>query len=274
MSKRVWAVAAAVAAVLVVAAGVPAGAQTYPPPPASLTVDDATPAPGQAVIVTMSGCGPGTFALFGVDLILLGSARAGADGVVQASVSIPTALPAGPHTLSGYCIGANGLPLFLRTAITVTPPGPPPPTTTAAAPGGTGTGESGGAGGGGTGAGSSAPGGSPGARRVGRSGPRGPVPSPDALAAPTLPADAPVLFEDAAEANGVPPAGRGRTPPRSGGAQGGEPAATATAAATGSSDVGPFSTLARVGLGLAAIFGVPVALAFSRRPRRAAPHPA
>jgi hypothetical protein len=32
--------------------------------------------------------------------------------------------------------------------------------------------------------------------------------------------------------------------------------------------------MARVGLGLAAIFGVPVALAVSRRPRRAAPRPA
>ncbi len=82
------------------------------------------------------------------------------------------------------------------------------------------------------------------------------------------------MFEDAAEANGVP-----ATPVRGGtggssGARGSEAAATANAATAGAADVGPFSTVARVGLGLAAIAGVPVALAFSRRPRRASPRPA
>jgi hypothetical protein len=143
--------------------------------------------------------------------------------------------------VSGFCLGANGLPLFLRTTINVTRAGPPPSTPPPA----------GGSGSGGSGSGMS---------RVGYRGPRGPVPSPDALAAPTLPADAPVLFEDAAEANGVP--------------AGGDPVATATPARAGSADIGLFSTMARVGLGLAAIFGVPVALAFSRRPPRAAPRPA
>jgi hypothetical protein len=241
MRMRLVAVAAAVAAALVVAGGAPAGAQTYPPPQASLTVDDATPAPGQAVVVTMSGCRPDTFALFGVDVILLGSARVGSDGVARASITIPAALPPGSRTVSGFCLGANGLPLFLRTTINVTRAVPPPSTPPPA--GGSGSGGSG-----------------SGIGRVGHRGPRGPVPSPDALAAPTLPADAPVLFEDAAEANGVP--------------AGGDPVATATPARAGSADIGLFSTMARVGLGLAAIFGVPVALAFSRRPPRAAPRPA
>lgn len=276
MSKRLFAVAAAAVAVLAVAGGAPAGAQTYPPPPASLTVDDSTPAPGQAITVTMSGCRPTTFALFGVDLILLGSGPAGDDGVARATVTIPAVLPAGDHTVSGLCLGANGLPLFLRTTITVTPGAAPPPTTTPAAPGATGAG-TGGSGSGGTGAGSSTPGGRARAGRVGRTGPRGPAPSPDALAAPTLPAEAPMLFENAAEANGVPATtgsgGSGRTGGSSG-AQGGEAAATTTAATAGAADIGPFSTVARVGLGLAAIAGVPVALAFSRRPRRASPRPA
>src|SRR5262245_8302962 len=257
MRMRLVAVAAAVAAVLVVAGGAPAGAQSYPPPAASLTVDNPAPAPGQAITVTMSGCRPDTFALFGVDLTLLGSGRAGSDGVARATVTIPATLLAGPHTVSGFCLGANGLPLFLRTTIDVTPVGPPP-SSTSPPPGGTSTGS----GAGGTGTGSSTAGGS----RGGRTTPAASVPSADALAAPTLPADAPVLFEDVAEANGV-----DRTPA---GTEHAEPAATATADRPGSPGVGPFSTMARVGLGLAAIFGVPVALAVSRRPRRAAPRPA
>jgi hypothetical protein len=259
MRKRLVAVAAAVAAVLVVAGGAPAGAQSYPPPPASLTVDNPAPAPGQTITVTMSGCRPDTLALFGVDQILLGSGRAGSDGVARARITIPAALPAGPHTVSGFCLGANGLPLFLRTTIDVTPSGPPP-SSTPPPPGGTSTGT-------GTGSGAGGTGGRAGGGRGAGTTPAASVPSVDVLAAPTLPADASVLFEDAAGANGVP-----RTP-RSSGTEGAEPAAT-TADHAGSADVGPFSTMARVGLGLAAIFGVPVALAVSRRPRRAAPRPA
>jgi hypothetical protein len=73
-----------------------------------------------------------------------------------------------------------------------------------------------------------------------------------------------MLFEDAAEANGV-PAGGSPT-----GTDSGSPGATAATASAGTADVGPLSTVARVALGLAAIFGVPVALAFSRRPGRPA----
>ncbi|HEY7070755.1 MAG TPA: hypothetical protein VH479_11610 [Acidimicrobiales bacterium] len=262
MRVRLFAVAAAIAAVLVVAGGLQAGAQTYPPPPASLTVDDPTPAPGQAITVTMSGCQPATFALFGVDVILLGSAKAGSDGVARATVSIPAALRAGAHTVSGFCIGANHLPLFLRTTITVTPASAPPPTTTPPAAPGSGTGSGGSTGGTGTGSSSSA--GRSGSGRAGRSSaPAATVPSPDALASPTLPTDAPTMFEDAAEANGVPAGGSGSSGP-------GSPDATAAAATASTTDVGPLSTVARVALGLAAIFGVPVALAFSRRPGRPA----
>jgi hypothetical protein len=56
MTKRVFAVAAVVAAALAWA-GVPASAQTYPPN--SITVDDSTPTPGQAITVTLRTCRPG-----------------------------------------------------------------------------------------------------------------------------------------------------------------------------------------------------------------------
>jgi hypothetical protein len=58
MTKRVFAVAAVVAAALAWA-GVPASAQTYPPPQNSITVDDSTPTPGQAITVTLRTCRPG-----------------------------------------------------------------------------------------------------------------------------------------------------------------------------------------------------------------------
>jgi hypothetical protein len=87
------------------------------------------------------------------------------------------------------------------------------------------------------------------------------------LAGPALPTDATAMFEDAAAANGVPavqtPAAVPPTPAQDG-ADGTDAPATADA---GDSDLGPVPTLARVALGLAAIGGVPVALAFSRGPR-------
>src|SRR5262245_21708332 len=144
MRTRLLAVAAAVAAALVVAGGAPAGAQTYPPPAASLTVDNPAPTAGQAITVTMSGCRPDTFALFGVDQMLLGSGRVGSDGVARATISIPAALLPGSHTVSGFCIGANLRPLFLQTTIDVRPAGPPPNTPPAAGGTGTGTGHAGG----------------------------------------------------------------------------------------------------------------------------------
>src|SRR5215510_8790543 len=159
MRKRVVAVAAALAA--------------------ALTVDHPAPAPGQAITVTMSGCRPDTFALFGVDQILLGSGRAGSDGVARATITIPATLPAGPHTVSGFCLGANGLPLFLRTTIEVTPAGSPPSSTPPPS-GGTSTGTDTGSGAGGRG--SRAGGG-----RGGGTTPAASVPSADEQAAPTLP---------------------------------------------------------------------------------------
>ena len=117
-----------------------------------------------------------------------------------------------------------------------------------------------------------APGGSSGASGLGGSSPAGSSGggsgatgtglSLTTLDGPGVPEDAPALFEEAAEANGV--------------AEDGESPGTATArrsteAAAGSgSDPGPLATVARVVLGAAALGGVPVALAISRRPPRVA----
>ena len=316
MVKRPFAAAAAAVAVLAGAGNAPAGAQAHPPAQASIAVDDDTPAPGQSITVTMSPCRSRTFALSGLDLLLLGAARTGPDDVASTAITIPQFVRSGSHTVSGWCIGADRRPLFLRATITVVartgpppstapattappttappttappttappttappttapptpttappttappttappttapPPTEPPPETGAAVPppanpGGRGPG---------TGAGATG----------GRRTPGSQGPSPDPLAGPALPTDATAMFEDAAAANGVPavptPAASSRTPAQDG-AEGTDAPATGDA---GDRDLGPMPTLARVALGLAAIGGVPVALAFSRGPR-------
>jgi hypothetical protein len=264
MTKRMLAGAAVVAAVLVVA-GAPASAQTYPPPVRSITVDDATPAPGQSIVVTLQTCRAGSTALVGIDLTLVASPRVGADGVARATVTVPARLRLGRHTVSGACLAPDLSPLFLTTTITVTAPG---------GGGGGGTGTGGGTPGavapagdadgsqdagitGGTGAASVTP------RRGAASstGPRIPSSSLANLAAGEAPPDAPAVFGDLATANGVT---EGGAPP--------EATASRTPGGAGSSGSGPgtLSTLARVALGVAALGGVPVALAVSRRPQRVA----
>jgi hypothetical protein len=83
MAKRLVAAVAvtAGAAVALVGAASPLAAQTYPPPQSSITVDDATPAPGQEITVTLRTCKPGTVALLGIDLLLVAAPRVDADGV-------------------------------------------------------------------------------------------------------------------------------------------------------------------------------------------------
>jgi hypothetical protein len=277
MTKRLFAMAAVVVAALAGSGGPPAGAQSSPPPPAAITVDDDTPTPGQTITVTMRTCPAGALALFGVDLVLVGSARAGGDGVATAAVAIPPPVVPGAHTVSGRCLGTGLRPLFLRTGITVVavdqpapvmpPPAqpvaavPPPAEHDAAVPPPDGDGDPGGT------AGGPAPGGRATPRRL-------PAPSPDAPAGPDPPADAAAPFADAVPADGLPataapaPAANRAAPA---GAAAAEPAAQARPEP--GRDRGPLSTLARVALGLAAIGGVPVALAFSRGPRAPARRP-
>ena len=259
MSKRVLAGAAVVAAVLVVA-GAPASAQTYPPPVRSITVDDATPAPGQSIVVTLQTCRADSTALVGIDLTLVASPRVGADGVARATVTVPARLRPGRHAVSGACLAPDLSPLFLTTTITVAAPGGG-----GGGGGGGGTGTGGGSGtgggtpgavatpGGDTGGGQDAAGAASGTPRPGAAsstGPRIPSSSLANLAGPDAPPDAPAVFGDLATANGV--TERGTAPP--------EPAASRTPDTDGSTGSGPgtLSTLARVALGVAALGGVPV----------------
>ena len=257
MTKRVLAVAAAVVAAVavVVGSGLPASAQTYPPPVRSITVDDTTPAPGQPLTITLRTCRPGTFALLGIDLKLVATPTVGAGGAAQATVTLSSRVPPGRHIVSGACLTPDLDPLFLSTVITVE-----------GRAGTEGPGNGGGGGGAGGGAGSG-----PGSGSAGPAGERSGGPSLAALAGPGLPADARDLFGGTAAANGI--AGGGAT-----GDVASEDGGLATAQRSGStspepesadSDPGLLATIARVTLGVAALAGVPVALAISRRPRRA-----
>jgi hypothetical protein len=262
MIKRVLAVAAAVvAAFAALGSGAPASAQTYPPPVRSITVDDTTPAPGQSLTITLRTCKAGTIALLGIDLKLVATPTVGADGAARATVTVPARIRPGRHVVSGACLTPELRPLFLTTVITVSGPG-----------GGGGPAGGGGgaaaipppAGGDGASSGAPAPGGAAAAPSGATSGGRPAAPSLDGLAGPGAPSDAAVLFGDTAAANGI--TGDGVT-------EGGDGIATAQRSGATSpqsgSDPGPLATIARVTLGVAALGGVPVALAISRRPRRA-----
>lgn len=265
MSKRVAAVAAVVAAALVCTAS-PASAQAYPPPVHSITVDDARPAPGQVITVTLQTCRPGTIALIGIDLALVATPTVGADGVARTNVTVPRHIRPGRHTVSGLCVTAGWQPLFLTTTIIVTP---------SAAPGGAGGGSGGGGGAGATGGGATGGGGTaapavPEASATGApagtasqagggAGGRNIAPGLAGLGGPAVPDDAPSLFEDAAEAAGVTDVTDDPVPAG---------AAAERSQATGGGGPGLLSILARVALGVAALGGVPVALAVSRRPQR------
>lgn len=248
MGRRVVAVAAVgVAALLMLGAG--ARAQTYPPPTVSITVDPAQPVPGQKVTVVLTGCKPGTIALIGFDLVLVGTPVVGSDGAATTEFRIPRFARPGRHTVTGACLGTNGRAVVVSTRITVRPA-----SDGAAAPvadDSTGTGGDGLAAtaGGGTSGGPTG-GGPAGAEPVGG------LPSLDGLAGPDVPADADEIYEAAAIAGTLDAAEPGATQAPSG-------AEAANAAATDSGP-GTMGTLARVAFGVAALGGVPLALAFSR----------
>jgi hypothetical protein len=218
----------------------PAGAQTYPPAPNALTVDDPTPARGQVVNVTLTTCRPGTYALIGIDLWLVATPVVGADGAARAAVTVPTTLRSGRHLVTGACLTPDWRPLFLTTRITVEgSSGGGGHSAAAAAPASGGSGGSGGA------TGARAAGGSP--------------PALDALAGPAVPPDAALLYQTTALAHGV---GDGTETEGATGATG----RAERAAATDDAGPGALGTVARVALGVVAIGGVPVAMAISRRP--------
>jgi hypothetical protein len=251
MGRRVVAVAAVgVATLLMLGAG--ARAQTYPPPTVSITVDPAQPVQGQKVTVVLTGCKPRTIALIGFDLVLVGTPVVGSDGVATTKVRVPRFARPGRHTVTGACLGTNGRAVVVSTRITVRPAAGG--ATAPVADDSTGTGGDGlaatvggGTGGGTTGGGST---GAAGAEAVGG------LPSLDGLAGPEVPADADEIYEAAAIAGTVDAAEPGATQAPSG--------AEATNAATTDSGPGTMGTLARVAFGVAALGGVPVALALSR----------
>ena len=263
MGMRVLAAAALSAGTLVVLAA-PVPAQTYPPPVRSITVDDATPMAGQVVTVRLRTCKAGTRALFGLDLLLLGSAKVGGDGVAVGTIRIPPLIPPGHHAVVGVCVAPDNRPLVLHTDITVIP-GPATPT-----PGGGVPTPPVAAGGGGT----------PGAPRGGGGATAPPMPRLGALGSARGAADPAGLFAQAGAAAGVPgdpadaPAGGGAggAPTAGSGSAGdGGPAATSHSGTGGAGkDPSGWATAARVALGLAALGGVPVAMAFNRSPRAAA----
>jgi hypothetical protein len=262
MIKRFFAVAVVATAALA-AAAVPASAQTYPPPSNSITVDDSTPAAGQAITVTLRTCRRGTVALLGIGLSLVGAPTVGSDGVARATVTVPARLQPGRHIVSGACLSPTWRPLFLTTVITVSAVSSGGGGGGAGAGGGTGA--AGGSGGGtaaapaGTAAvGGAAPAGNGGGAGAGSTGGGAAASSLADLAGPQVPVDAPVLFEETAQANGVTDDGAGSA----------TPAASDAGRQESPSEPGTMSTIARVALGIAALGGVPVALAFSRRPPR------
>lgn len=232
MGKRVFAAATTAVAGLVLAGG-PVAAQTYPPPADAIAVDDATPTRGQTLAVTLQTCKPGTIALIGFDLSLGSTPTVGGDGVARGTVTVPGWARLGRHTVSGACLAPDLHPVVLTTHVTVvadlTGGG-----TAAAPPSGGGSG------------------------RIYRPAGTG---SLAALDAGAVPATADALYETAAAANGANEGGRGPGQPT-------VQRSDASDLGAADSDPGTLSTIARVVLGVAALGGVPVALAISRRPRR------
>jgi hypothetical protein len=236
-------------------------AQTYPPPVRSITVDDPTPAPGQTITVRLRTCRAGTTALIGVGLTLAAAPRVDAQGVATAQFTLPSRIRAGRHIVLGACLAPDRRPLVLTTTITVA--------RSAAGGGAAGGGAAGGgaagdgaAGGGAAGDGAAValgPGGDGDAAGGGGATGGGSAPSLAPLGGATAPApaSAATLYEETAATHGVAdgPAG----------AEADERSADGRGASDGP---GLLATIARVILGLAAVGGVPVALALSRQPGR------
>ena len=112
------------AAVLFATAGV-AGAQDAYSDDDTVAVSDTAVEPGQPVTVSArtycAGC-PVTFTLFS-EPVVLGTVDADANGVATLTFTVPEGTSAGTHTIEATGTGADGLPLTVRTTITVVAPG-------------------------------------------------------------------------------------------------------------------------------------------------------
>lgn len=108
------------AAVALVALPTTAAAQDYAPGGNTITADDTTVAPGEAIVLGIQICQPSTSATFELDSTTsLGSATAGSNGRATLTATIPSTTSAGTHTIEGSCMGSNGQPLVQVLSITV-----------------------------------------------------------------------------------------------------------------------------------------------------------
>ena len=90
--------ALAVAPVAVLSVG--AGAQTYPPSTCTVGTSQVTVSPGQTITVSISGFAPSTQVNLALDGQALGSITTDASGAGSGTVTIPSNITPGTHTLS------------------------------------------------------------------------------------------------------------------------------------------------------------------------------
>jgi hypothetical protein len=91
-----WLAGLAIAALFVVVAALPAGAQAYAN---GLSVSDATPTPGSQVTVRVAGVQPNRPAPVTIDDVLVAAPTADANGIAVKAVTIPATLSSGEHLL-------------------------------------------------------------------------------------------------------------------------------------------------------------------------------
>jgi len=109
------------AALLFTTAGTAAAQDAYPPAGGdSITANDTTVAPGDAMVLGIQVCNPASTATFVLDgSSTLGTGTANSSGVAQATVTIPSSTSAGSHTITGSCPdGAGTLTQVLSFTVT------------------------------------------------------------------------------------------------------------------------------------------------------------
>lgn len=92
----------------------------YPPSTGSLTLSATTVGPGGSLTASGSGCAPGATVALTIASTsqALGSAVANGSGAFSASVTIPSDISLGAHTIKAVCTAADGGELTLSASIT------------------------------------------------------------------------------------------------------------------------------------------------------------
>lgn len=103
----------------------PAGAQDYPPEAATCAVSVTTPVPGQSISISCGGWMPN--GPVEIDLLSqhvhLGTVQANGNGELDTTVTIPSDLAPGDHTLRLSGTNAQGQEQVVEVALTVQEPG-------------------------------------------------------------------------------------------------------------------------------------------------------